>query len=110
MKVRLTLKVRAGARKTEFAGKLDDAWKLHVAAPPVDGKANEAIVRFIRSIAKLAGVPAASVRIVSGFTHSTKIVEIAGVDAEALNRAILESHGPRSNPRSNPGSAAAREP
>lgn len=102
MKARLTLKVRAGARKTEFAGKLGDAWKLHVTAPPVDGKANEAIVRFL---AKLAGVPATAVRIVSGFTNATKIIEIAGVDAEALDRAILESHGPRSNP----GSAPARE-
>ena len=79
MKARLTLKVRAGARKTEFAGKYGDAWKLHVAAPPVDGKANEAIIRFL---AKLAGVPAAAVRIVSGFTGSTKIVEIEGIDPE----------------------------
>jgi len=91
MKARLTLKVRAGARKTEFAGRFGDAWKLHVSAPPVDGKANQAIVRFL---AKLAGVPAAAVRIVSGFTASTKIVELEGVDPEHLHRAILESHGP----------------
>ena len=31
-----------------------DAWKLHVAAPPVDGKANEAILRFIAQIAGVA--------------------------------------------------------
>ena len=36
MKTRFTLKVRAGARKTGFAGKHGDAWKLHVAAPPVN--------------------------------------------------------------------------
>ncbi len=102
MKARLTLKVRAGARRTGFAGKLGDAWKLQVAAPPVDGKANEAMLRFL---ARLAGVPAASVRIVAGFTNATKIVEIAGVGTEVLQRAILESHGPRSDT----GSAAARE-
>jgi len=90
MKARLTLKVRAGARKTEFAGRFGDAWKLHVSAPPVDGKANQAILRFL---AQLAGVPAAAVRIVSGFTGSTKIVELEGVDPEHLHRAILESHG-----------------
>jgi uncharacterized protein YggU (UPF0235/DUF167 family) len=78
------------------------AWKLHVAAPPVDGKANEAIVRFL---AKLAGRPAVSVRIVSGFSGSTKLVEIEGIDSEGLHRAILESHGPSSNS----GSAAARK-
>jgi uncharacterized protein (TIGR00251 family) len=94
LKARITLRVRAGARKTEFAGKYGDAWKLNVSAPPVDGKANEAIVRFL---AKLAGVPPAAVRIVSGFTAATKIVELDGVDSEHLNRAILEAHEHHSN-------------
>ena len=101
MKARLTLKVRPGARKTEFAGQHGEVWKLHVAAPPVDGKADEAIVRFL---AQLADVPAARVRIVTGFTRSNKIVEIDGVDSETLERAILESHGHRSHS----GSAAPR--
>jgi hypothetical protein len=100
MKARLTLKIHAGARTTEFAGRHGDAWKLHVSAPPVDGKANQAIIRFL---AKLAGVPAAAVRIVGGLTASTKIVELDGVDPERLQRAILESHG---HPK-NPGSAAS---
>jgi uncharacterized protein (TIGR00251 family) len=94
VKARLTLKIRAGARRTEFSGRHGDAWKLHVSAPPVDGRANEAIVRFL---AKLAAVPFAAVRIVSGFTGSTKIVEVDGVDPEYLHRAILESHGPSPN-------------
>ncbi len=102
MKARLTLKVRAGAPKTGFAGKYGDAWKLRVAAPPVDGKANEAIVRFL---SKLAGVPAASVRIVSGFTGATKIVELQGIDSAHLQRAILESNGYPSHT----GSVAAPE-
>ena len=105
MKARLTLKIRAGARKTEFAGQFGKAWKLHVAAPPVDGKANDAIVRFISQLAQLAGVPTASVRIVSGFTGTTTIVEVAGLDSASLERAILESHGHPSHS----GSAAARE-
>jgi uncharacterized protein len=90
MKARLTLKIRAGAHHTEFAGAYGDGWKLDVSAPPVDGKANQAIIRFL---AKLAGVPAAAVRIVSGATASTKIVELDGIDSERLHRAILESHG-----------------
>jgi uncharacterized protein len=94
MKARLTLKVRAGARKTEFAGQYGDGWKLHVSAPPVDGKANHAILPFP---AKLAGVPAGAVRVVSGLTSSIKIVELEGIDPEHLRRlilrAILESHG-----------------
>lgn len=89
MKARLTLRIRPGARKTAFAGKYGDGWKLQVAAPPVDGKANEAIVRFL---AKLAGLPASAVRIVNGITSPTKIAELDGIDPGSLERAILESH------------------
>ena len=85
-RTRLTLKVKAGARKTGFAGKHGDAWKLNVAAPPVDGKANEAIVRYL---AELVRVPAASVRIVTGLTGSIKIVELDGVNAGDLEKVIL---------------------
>ena len=103
MKTRLTLKIRAGASKTEFMGRLGDAWKLRVAAPPVDGKANEAIVRFL---AKIDAVPPSAIRVVTGFTATSKIVEIEGIDSAALERAILESHGPRSHTgRSAPGKA-----
>ena len=103
MKTRLSLKIRAGASKTEFLGRLGDAWKLRVAAPPVDGKANEAIVRFL---AKIAAVPPSAIRIVAGFTATSKIVEIEGIDSAALERAILESHGSRSHTgRSAPGKA-----
>lgn len=97
MKTRIALKVRAGARKTGFSGRLGDAWKLQVAAPPIDGKANEAIVRFL---AKLASVPASSVRIVTGASASAKLVEIEGIDSDRLERAILETHGYRSYPGS----------
>jgi uncharacterized protein (TIGR00251 family) len=102
MKTRVSLKVAAGARTTAFAGRFGDAWKLHVAAPPVDGKANDAILKFF---ARILSVPLASVRIVSGLTSTRKTVEIEGVSAETLDRAILESHGPR--PHS--GSSPARE-
>ncbi len=93
-KARITLKTRAGAKRTEFAGKIGDMWKLHVAAPPVDGKANAALMKFL---AKLTCRPASAVRIVSGFTSPLKTVEIDGIDSESLDRAILESHGPQTH-------------
>jgi uncharacterized protein (TIGR00251 family) len=91
---RITVKVRAGAKRTEFAGKLGGAWKLHVAAPPVDGKANAALMKFL---AKLTNRPNSAVRIVSGFASPVKTVEIDGIDSENLDRAILESHGPQTH-------------
>jgi uncharacterized protein (TIGR00251 family) len=94
LRARITLKIRAGAKRTGFAGKLGDVWKLQVAAPPVDGKANDAVMKFL---AKLTGRQASAVRIVSGFTSAMKTVEIDGIDGQSLDRAILESHGPETH-------------
>jgi uncharacterized protein (TIGR00251 family) len=89
MKARLSLKVRAGARRTELLGRYGDAWKLSVAAPPVDGRANDAILRFF---ADLAGVPLGAVAITTGHTSANKRIEIEGINAEQLERAILGAH------------------
>jgi hypothetical protein len=80
---RVTVKVHPRARRSAIAGRLGEAWKLDLAAPPVDGKANEECLRFF---AELAGVPRARVRIVTGSTNRTKVVEIEGLDQAALLR------------------------
>jgi uncharacterized protein (TIGR00251 family) len=73
--------VHPRAKRSAIAGRLGDAWKLSLAAPPVDGKANEECVRFF---AELAGVPRSRVRIVTGLTSRVKVVEIEGVPQEAI--------------------------
>jgi uncharacterized protein len=81
---RLTVKVHPRAKRTAFNGRFGEAWKLDLAAPPVDGKANEECVRFL---AALAGVARAKVRIVAGATSRMKVVEVEGVsqaDLEAM--------------------------
>ena len=78
---RITVKVHPRARRSRIAGKLGDAYKLELAAPPVDGKANQACIRFL---ADLAGVAASRVRIVLGLTSRTKVIEIEGVSQEEL--------------------------
>ena len=78
---RITVKVHPRARRSAIAGRLGDAYKLDLAAPPVDGKANDACIRFF---AELARVPAARVRIVTGLTNRTKVIEIEGVSQESL--------------------------
>ena len=78
---RLTVKVHSRAKRSAITGRLGDAWKLDLAAPPVDGKANDECVRFF---AGLAGVPRARVRVVTGLTSRTKVVEIEGVAQEDL--------------------------
>ena len=82
---RLTVKVHPRARRSALTGRFGDAYKLDLAAPPVDGKANEECVRFF---AILAEVPRARVRIVAGLTSRMKVVEIEGVTQEELERRL----------------------
>jgi len=77
---RLTLKVHPA-----LAGRVGDAWKLSLAAPPVDGKANEECVRYL---AEFADVPRSRVRILTGLTSRVKVVEIEGVDQAELERRL----------------------
>ena len=82
---RLTVKVHPRARRSALAGRIGDAWKLSLAAPPVDGKANDECVRYL---AEFAGVPRGRVRIVTGLTSRLKVVEIEGVPQEELERRL----------------------
>ena len=82
---RVTVKVHPRARRSGIAGRLGEAYKLDLAAPPVDGKANEECVRYF---AELAGVARGRVRIVTGLTSRMKVVEIEGVPQEDLERRL----------------------
>ena len=82
---RVTVKVHPRARRTGIAGRIGSAWKLDLAAPPVDGKANEACIRFF---AELAGVPQSRVRIVLGLSNRTKVIEIDGAAQDVLDQAL----------------------
>jgi uncharacterized protein (TIGR00251 family) len=82
---RVTVKVHPRARRSGIAGRLGETWKLDLAAPPVDGKANEECVRFF---AELADVPRARVRIVTGTTSRTKVIEIDGMEQAELERRL----------------------
>ena len=82
---RITVKVHPRARTAGISGRLGDAYKLDLPAPPVEGKANEECTRFF---AELAGVPRSQVRIVTGMTSRTKVVEIDGISQEELERRL----------------------
>ncbi len=82
---RLTIKVHPRAKRSAVTGRLGDAWKVALAAPPVDGKANEECTRFL---SELTGVRRAHVRIVSGLTSRLKVVEIEGISQEELERLL----------------------
>jgi uncharacterized protein (TIGR00251 family) len=70
----LALHVQPGARRTEVAGLHGAALKIRLAAPPVEGKANEALRAFL---ADAFGVPLRRVAIVRGEASREKVVRIA---------------------------------
>lgn len=72
--VTLTLHVQPGAARTAPAGMHGDAHKIRLAAPPIDGRANEALIVFL---ADAFGVRQRDVTIVAGATARRKIVRIS---------------------------------
>ncbi len=82
---RIAVKVHPRARRTAITGRFGDAWKLDLAAPPVDGKANDECIRFF---AELAGVPRRCVSIIQGLTSRVKAIEIEGVAQEEVERLL----------------------
>ena len=84
--VTIKVKVQPRAPRTEIAGEHAGAIKLRVAAPPVDGKANEECRRFL---AKLFEVSSTSVEIISGDSSRDKVIRIRGISA----RRVLEALG-----------------
>jgi len=82
------VRVAPRASRSEIAGEHDGALKVRVAAPPVDGAANEELARLL---AKTFGVAARDVEVVSGQASKTKRVRVRGGKASVLIKLIGES-------------------
>lgn len=77
---RLVIRVQPGARRSGLAGWFGDLPKVAVTAPPVDGAANEEV---IRTVAGCLGLRPRQVRLVGGAMSRTKRLEVDGLtDAE----------------------------
>lgn len=78
----LSLHIQPGAKKSSVAGLHGEALKIRLAAPPVDGKANTALVAFV---AELLQLPRAAVSLKSGQTSRQKVLRVEGVDEKRLD-------------------------
>ncbi len=76
---RLKVKAVPGASRSEIVGRLGEALKIRVVAPPEGGKANREILELLA--AKL-GLPASGVSLVSGASSPAKVFELRGFTAE----------------------------
>ena len=72
------VRVQPRASQSGIVGEIDGALKVRLAAPPVDGAANEELIRFL---AKLFNVPRRNIVIISGATAKNKIIRLHGLTA-----------------------------
>ncbi len=82
----LDVRVIPRAKKTQVGGVRDDALVVRLAAPPVEGAANAALVEFLADTLRL---PRHAIQILSGERGRRKRVAIAGVTAAAVQAALL---------------------
>lgn len=83
--ITFSVKVQPRARKNAITGTVGDALKLSLAAPPVEGKANQAVINFL---ADFFDIPRSSVTIASGKTNRLKMVNIRGARLDHLQQRL----------------------
>jgi uncharacterized protein (TIGR00251 family) len=84
--VTFAVRVQPGAKREGVVGLYGDAVKIALTAPAVDGKANEALVRYL---ADLLNVPRLSIEIAAGHTSRSKVIRIAGITAPQLEARLI---------------------
>ena len=87
--IRLNLRVAPGAKHTSIAGTYgEDAIRLKVAAPPIDGRANTEVERFL---ATLLGIPRSQVTVTRGASSRDKVVLVCNLGEVEASR-LLSPH------------------
>ena len=83
----IAVRVIPRAKKNEIAAIMSDGTlKIRLTAPPVEGQANQALIRFL---ADFFSVPRQDIEIVAGQTRRNKLVSILHLDSEAVQKIIL---------------------
>lgn len=88
--MRLALQITPNAKKGEVIGVLDDVLKVRLQAQPIEGKANQALVRYL---ADMLDLPKSAITITHGHASKRKLVDITarGVTLDSVTRALLGS-------------------
>lgn len=86
--LQLIVHVQPGAKTTSCAGIHGDALKIRLAAPPVDGKANQALIAWL---SKALGCPQSAIELLRGQTNRRKTLTINAGEKLAVIRATIET-------------------
>ena len=84
--VTFAVRVVPRSSKSEITGIHGDALKIRLTAPPVEGRANEALIAFL---AKRLGVRKSQVEIVAGATSRRKAIRVMGVSLQEVEERLL---------------------
>lgn len=69
----IQIRVIPNAKKTEVAGRVGDAWKIRLAAPPVEGRANEVLIEYL---SELFDCPKREITLISGASSRLKKIRV----------------------------------
>jgi uncharacterized protein len=86
--IRLTVNITPNAKRTEVIGVLDDALKIKLQAQPIEGKANEALVRYLSDVLNVAR---RDIQITHGLTSKRKTIEVlaVGLTVQQVHHTLL---------------------
>ncbi|MBK9315591.1 MAG: DUF167 domain-containing protein [Acidobacteria bacterium] len=83
--ITFSVRVQPRASRSGVAGEMDGALKVRLNSPPVDGEANDELVRLL---AKIFSIPRARISLLSGQTSRSKLIRLEGVSAESFEEVI----------------------
>lgn len=83
--VRIQVKVQPRSSKNEIIGVTGDFLRVKLTAPPVEGEANKALVKYL---GQLFGCAGGRIKILRGATGRCKLVEITGLTEEAVRQQL----------------------
>ena len=87
--MRLALRVQPGAKRSALLKRMPGGeWKVAVSAPPLEGRANDAVVELVSD---LLGVRRSQVTLVRGASARSKVVEIEGLSAEVAEQRLAQA-------------------
>lgn len=83
--MKLSIRVTPNAKRDEILGWKGDVLRVKVSAPPVDGKANAALIELL---AEALGIAKSAITIIAGVAARSKVIELTGADPEETHRRL----------------------
>lgn len=82
----ISVRVTTRSPRAELVGVLDDGTiKIKLTSPPIDGKANDELIRYLSGLMQ---IPKTNIEIISGHSSKNKLIVLFGIDSDRVNQLI----------------------